>query len=157
MHISWNIMSCMWVCVLLRYGLCDFELNELPWTESLFNEWPWFMGPTWGPSGADSPQVGPMLAPWTLLSGELHKYLLYINREQSFASAPDLPRGLINNIKKHDRRKIVKVVIVIDWVHGQYGYYSGEEYNFVQSRNSMVVKNPWGIYLVLSIFFNETL
>ena len=32
------------------------------------------MGPTWGPSGADRTQVGPMLAPWTLLSGTLsHK------------------------------------------------------------------------------------
>ena len=35
-----------------------------------------FMGPTWGPSGADRTQVGPMLAPWTLpygqLSGERH-------------------------------------------------------------------------------------
>ena len=29
----------------------------------------WFMGPTWGPSGADRTQVGPMLALWTLLSG----------------------------------------------------------------------------------------
>ena len=28
-----------------------------------------FMGPTWGPSGADRTQVGPMLAQWTLLSG----------------------------------------------------------------------------------------
>ena len=28
-----------------------------------------FMGPTWGPYGADRTQVGPMLAPWTLLSG----------------------------------------------------------------------------------------
>ena len=28
-----------------------------------------FMGPTWGPSGADRTQVGPMLAPWTLLCG----------------------------------------------------------------------------------------
>ena len=28
-----------------------------------------FMGPTWGPSGADRTQVGPMLAPWILLSG----------------------------------------------------------------------------------------
>ena len=27
-----------------------------------------FMGPIWGPSGADRTQVGPMLAPWTLLS-----------------------------------------------------------------------------------------
>ena len=29
-----------------------------------------FMGPTWGPSGADRTQVGPMLAPWNLLSGK---------------------------------------------------------------------------------------
>ena len=29
-----------------------------------------FMGPTWGPSGADRSQLGPMLAPWTLLSGK---------------------------------------------------------------------------------------
>ena len=28
-----------------------------------------FMGPTWGPSGAERTQVGPLLAPWTLLSG----------------------------------------------------------------------------------------
>ena len=32
-----------------------------------------FMGPTWGPSGADRTQVGPMLAPWTL-SG--HRWFL---------------------------------------------------------------------------------
>ena len=28
-----------------------------------------FLGPTWGPSGTDRTQVGPMLAPWTLLAG----------------------------------------------------------------------------------------
>ena len=28
-----------------------------------------FMGPTWGPSGPCRSQMGPMLAPWTLLSG----------------------------------------------------------------------------------------
>ena len=33
-----------------------------------------FMGPTWGPPGSCRPQMGPMLAPWTLLSG----YLLMI-------------------------------------------------------------------------------
>ena len=31
-----------------------------------------FMGPTWGPSGANKTQVGPMLAPWTLLSGKAY-------------------------------------------------------------------------------------
>ena len=30
-----------------------------------------FMGPTWGPSEADMTQVGPMLAPWNLLSALL--------------------------------------------------------------------------------------
>ena len=30
-----------------------------------------FMGPTWGPSGSTRTQVGPMLAPWTLLPGYL--------------------------------------------------------------------------------------
>ena len=28
-----------------------------------------FLGPTWGPSGSCLPQMGPMLAPWTSLSG----------------------------------------------------------------------------------------
>ena len=27
------------------------------------------MGPTWGPPGSSQPQMGPMLAPWTLLLG----------------------------------------------------------------------------------------
>ena len=36
-----------------------------------------FMGPTWGPSGADRTQVGPMLAPWTLLSG-MSNYIVTI-------------------------------------------------------------------------------
>ena len=30
-----------------------------------------FMGPTWGPPGADRTQVGPVLALWTLLSGNI--------------------------------------------------------------------------------------
>ena len=30
-----------------------------------------FMGSTWGPPGSCRPQMGPMLAPWTLLSGIL--------------------------------------------------------------------------------------
>ena len=30
-----------------------------------------FMGPTWGPPGSCRPQMGPMLAPWPLLSREV--------------------------------------------------------------------------------------
>ena len=48
-----------------------------PLTRSIFPMTPLiakFMGPTWGPSGADRTQVGPMLAPWTLLSGTLIRH-----------------------------------------------------------------------------------
>ena len=41
-----------------------------------------FMGPTWGPPGSCRPQVGPMMAPWTLLSG-----VLYIAQQGSLASS----------------------------------------------------------------------
>ena len=33
-----------------------------------------FMGPTWDPPGSCRPQIGPMLAPWTLLSGIVWEY-----------------------------------------------------------------------------------
>ena len=36
-----------------------------------------FMGPTWGPYGADRTKVGFMLAPWTLLSGM--PYIFYLS------------------------------------------------------------------------------
>ena len=35
-----------------------------------------FMGPTWGPPGSCRPQMGPMLASWTLLSGMLSNDLV---------------------------------------------------------------------------------
>ena len=34
-----------------------------------------FMGPTWGPPGSCPPQMCPLLAPWTLLSGNLWKLI----------------------------------------------------------------------------------
>ena len=47
-----------------------------------------FLRPTWGPSGADRTQVGPMLGPWTLLSGTIYscvkRYLLWIMNNQWF-------------------------------------------------------------------------
>ena len=39
-----------------------------------------FMGPSWGPPGDDRTQVGPMLAPWTLLSGYTFTYILSFHR-----------------------------------------------------------------------------
>ena len=43
------------------------------------------MGPTWGPSGADRTQVGPMLALWTLLSSIFVSWLVPV---QSYDYTP---------------------------------------------------------------------
>ena len=45
--------------------LSDCILSEWSGLHSLIAR---FMGPTWGPSGVDRNQVGPIMAPWTLLS-----------------------------------------------------------------------------------------
>ena len=59
------------------YSQTDFPsilIDEWIWLMSEFDWWvnspsliARFMGPTWGPSGTDRTQVGPMLATWTLL------------------------------------------------------------------------------------------
>ena len=46
-----------------------------------------FMGPTWGPSGTDRTQVGPMLVPWTLLSG-MGRLLWEIKEKMAVVTGP---------------------------------------------------------------------
>ena len=70
-YLSWNQCPCMAFVNdnhLLKGGknLCDMHALSQSSVVSLIAR---FMGPTWGLSGADRTQVGPMLAPWTLLSG----------------------------------------------------------------------------------------
>ena len=50
------------LCNDVSYWLCRHPSHKTSQIAS-------FMGPTWGPSGTDRTQLGPMLAPWTLLSG----------------------------------------------------------------------------------------
>ena len=40
-----------------------------------------FVGPTWGPPGADRTQIGPMLAPWSLESGHIRAIFLTFRTE----------------------------------------------------------------------------
>ena len=44
------------------------------------------MRSTWGPPGSSQPQMGPMLAPWTLLSGAflLHLTLYHVENEVAY-------------------------------------------------------------------------
>ena len=71
-----TIKFCSWhdIRVLLTCAKIDNDLIAWKWINkshsiTLITR---FMGPIWGPSGADRTQVGPMLAPWTLLSGKLN-------------------------------------------------------------------------------------
>ena len=52
-----------------------------------------FTGPIWGPPGSCQPQIGPKLAPWTLLSGEtcnhLHTSLIPLLLRSRFGSLPN--------------------------------------------------------------------
>ena len=81
-HVTTEVFTCCpWVTtqnlVILTIFLiqwccsCPILLLLISW-KSLIGR---FMGPTWGPSGADRTQVGPMLAPWTSLSGMLSTLL----------------------------------------------------------------------------------
>ena len=48
-----------------------------------------FMGPTWDPPGDDSTQVGPMLAPWTLLSGYIASSLqIFFLQDWKYRAVP---------------------------------------------------------------------
>ena len=56
----------VWKTRLTRYQHSRLSRYHLGKITSLISR---FMGPTWGPSGADRAQVGPILVPWTLQSG----------------------------------------------------------------------------------------
>ena len=61
---------------------CEVVANWVQSSCDIVREWSQiatFMGPTWGPPGSCRPQMGPMLAPWTLLSGiASHRFLWHI-------------------------------------------------------------------------------
>ena len=60
-----------------------------------------FMRPTWGPSGANRTQVGPMLAPWTLLYGNLLSlcHCNHFHWSLIFVSCICLHVALINSLR----------------------------------------------------------
>ena len=59
-----------------------------------------FIGPTWGPSGADRTQVGPMLAPLTLLSGMVCVALCWFDHIINFT--PILPELFSSHCGTHN-------------------------------------------------------
>ena len=56
--------KCLYTCGMWYYTKCGYLLGR-PHILLIAR----CMGPSWGPPGDDRTQMGPMLAPWTLLSG----------------------------------------------------------------------------------------
>ena len=80
------------------------------------------MGPTWGPYGADRTQVGPMLSPWTLLSGifcNLHIALqpLYKQREREVQRSPTHWSRLLTQITPYDRRSVFGAASTLHFIY----------------------------------------
>ena len=70
----WTLSA--WVCWNYHHptrGVVSAVCNTKVWRTLIAR----FMGPIWGPSGADRTQVGPMLASWILLSGNIWYLYMY--------------------------------------------------------------------------------
>ena len=64
---------CPFVCY-FKYHKCSAVVVVVLYVKPLKNKTTQIvksMGPTWGPPGSCRAQMGPMLAPWTLLSGDM--------------------------------------------------------------------------------------
>ena len=67
-----------------------------------------FMGPTWVLSGADRTQVGPMLTPWTVLSGKLYTTRIIL------PSTGTLQYGMARVLKEKQYYAYVVITNLID-------------------------------------------
>ena len=106
------------------------------------------MGPTWGPSGADRTQVGPMLAPWTFLSGKVSKakfwYLILYNQRQNLVDIlyTDTDYRIIRN-----HFKIKNIHKIFSWLVARLLYFQS-----INTENIMAFH--WAIY---KIPFNQAM
>ena len=77
LHMSWDLHTLLFKCFFMcsQYHGCrhpggSWCCQDISRTVTYYRALiARFMGPTWGPPGSCQAQVGPMLAPWTLLSG----------------------------------------------------------------------------------------
>ena len=65
--VSWDIMTLM--CHHCNVQYCSTDPKHV----RILTQIAKFIGPTWGPPGSCRPQMGPMLASWTLLSEDIYQ------------------------------------------------------------------------------------
>ena len=104
-----------------------------------------FMGPTWGPSGADRTQVGPMLAPWTLLSRML------------FPSWLTLIWFVVKNISWLFHEASSDATIVLCFYHGTFCYIFKNNEKSKQTRQyifAWLTHEIWMFSVFIDIQYN---
>ena len=124
----------------------ELDIFEVPQIEN-------FMGPTWGPPGSCRPRMGPMVAPWTLLSGPICYRLSPAGRRVSAGTTiikfghgiclDSTLEQLAIHVKntEYNHRKIVMTT------HQVWGEYWTYEYEYWESSTRVVIE-----YNVFSIF-----
>ena len=92
-----------------------------------------FMGPTWGPPGSCRSQMGPMLAPWTLLSGLRIVIVWYRPLSPISLIVVSLALGQLHDYPIFSGAKVNNMgnvnALWIDNVHMLYGSYGRDEFN----------------------------
>ena len=78
-----------------------------------------FMRSTWGPPGNDMTQVGPMLAPWTLLSG-----VLYFLVHPRFLKYKYWCQNCVMPISHHERLFVNDNIYVFYWIFNKLPHFS---------------------------------
>ena len=73
-----------------QYIVIAIAYNTYNISEGIYTQIAKFMGPTWGPPGSCQPQMGPMLAPWNLLS-------VYVCQLEWYPTWCTILHGLVNN------------------------------------------------------------
>ena len=105
---GWRILKLHYIMILNIFTCC-FPVYGFPMNHCEAPQITKFMGPTWGPPGSCRPQMGPMLAPWTLLSGSVRDLV-------------SMGMSSHNNKNNHMQIKVTishRVLVCLDYFHNQ--------------------------------------
>ena len=96
-------------------GAIWWHRSDQHWTRQWLVAWltliAKFMGPTWVPPGSCRPQIGPMLARWTLLSGDSSNLSHYL--KQCWLIISNAPWYSSEGMRKWDTNQTNKIEIYI--------------------------------------------
>ena len=108
------------------------------------------MGPTWGPSGANRTQVGPMLAPWTLPSKCIMGWWHFTNLPIQLDFSSAVAGIILCMCPSNERWRYNVTPSLIGWLHTENDPYSDRmlsmysvELTGIKRRHTPYMVPPW--------------